>query len=473
MIYIKLAKFHSVVLLFSLIGLFIIYRENLHQFPEAHALINVNRQILFTFVPVVIVVYLIALWFVIWTDEHIGKVMEKISGLENSFSFSQGLKLAYQPDEWTKIEATLEKAEEAIVKQFNELEIEHQKIKTMLSTINDGILALDRGHNLLFFNEQFRRYPILQENILKNGTVGQDLRHGFLQEEILEAYQNALQYSKFSELKQWNLIGQNGVSLFFDIVINPLKDSQGKVVGALGVFHDVTEHKLAEQMRVDFVANVSHEVRTPLTSIKGYTQLLKGNIEKIPEDLHDFVEKILMNSERVTSLFSDLLDLSVIESHVKVPVEDVDVKTIIQAQIHNLKPILEKKKIEVTHELSSEYLFANKRLLEQVVTNLIDNAVRYCPMGSLIIVKTEVTNEMYRFSFKDNGPGIAPEHQKRIFERFFRIDNTREQHEKGTGIGLSLVKHIVQKHKGMIWVEGEKGFGATFIFEIPRNLEEL
>ena len=470
MIYFKLAKFHSIVLLFALIGLFIIYRENLQTFPEAHVLIGLNRQILFTFVPFVILGYLVALWVMIWNDDHIGKVMEKISGLEKGFKLSQGLKLAYQPDEWTKIEATLEKAEEAIVKQFNELEIEHQKIKTILTSINDGILAIDRSQHLLFFNEQFKRYPILNEIVLKNENQSQDLRRNFLQEEILEAFQSTLQDSKIHELKQWKLIGFKSETLFLDIVINPLKDSQGKVIGALGVFHDVTEHKLTEQMRVDFVANVSHEVRTPLTSIKGYTQLLKGNKDKIPEDMHDFVDKILLNSERMTNLFSDLLDLSVIESHRSIPVDEMEVKTSIQNQIQNLKPILEKKNIKILSQLSDSHLMANKRLIEQVVTNLIDNAVRYCPEGSSIEIETTVNNDIYRFSFKDNGPGIAPEHQKRIFERFFRIDNTREQHEKGTGIGLSLVKHIIQKHQGQIWVESELGKGASFIFEIPMNL---
>lgn len=454
MIYIKLAKFHSVILLFSVIALFILFKENLLPGTNPDVVVSLNRIILFKFIPFIIFIYLIALWVVIKNDEHIGNVIGKISNLESNFTLAERLKLFYQNDEWTKIEATLEKAEEESLKQLSDLELENEKVKNILATITDGILAIDQNQKVLFTNQQLKQKNVLSYPEIKN------------------AYQAALTESRPTRIKDIKIIASNNEPIYFDIVIAPLKDSTGKVFGALGVFHDVTENKLAEQMRVDFVANVSHEVRTPLTSIKGYSQLLKGNEKEIPQEFHEYVDKILANSDRMISLFSDLLDLSVIEAHAQIQTEKVDPKSLIEFSIENVKPTLEKKNISVKLDLVNHALFANKRLLEQVVVNLIDNALRYSPMGSTIFITTKLNERKYRFEFKDQGPGIDKIHHKRIFERFYRIETTRDQHEKGTGIGLSLVKHIIQKHQGNIWVESEVGHGANFIFEIP-PLEEV
>jgi two-component system phosphate regulon sensor histidine kinase PhoR len=470
LIYIKLAKFHSLVLTIALVGLFILFREHFKSFSELHITIESQRTALLKYVPLVILIYLLALWILIKTDQHIGKVMAKISDLSDGFNLSEGLKLTNQTDEWTKIEKTLEKAEEAIQEQYNELEIEHEKVKGILSTISDAILALDKRFQLLFFNEQFKNLEVISSEYFQ-GSHQRNLRHAFFDPELTEAYHQCLYFGNTSILKEYKIVHNHKETSFVDITIKPLKDHKGDIVGALGVFHDVTEHKLAEQMRVDFVANISHEVRTPLTSIKGYTQLLKGNKNQIPLELHEYIDRILNNSEHVINLFNDLLSLSVIESHSKIQMEEFDLRQAIESIVQNCETITLKKQIQVELALVDHPLTANRRLLEQVITNLIDNSVRYCPEKSIIKISSFIHDQVYRIEVSDNGPGIAKEHQKRIFERFFRVDNSRELHEKGTGIGLSLVKHIIQKHHGLIWVDSELGHGSTFIIEIPLNLK--
>jgi two-component system phosphate regulon sensor histidine kinase PhoR len=235
--------------------------------------------------------------------------------------------------------------------------------------------------------------------------------------------------------------------------------------------------KRAEKMRIDFVANVSHELRTPLTSIKGYTETLIEDLAQGRAADPEFLNIILKNSNRLLSLINDLLDLSAIESgadHLHPAL--IDLKEFSGTVLDALQHSAEKKNTELTLEVKTPQLIADPKRTEQVLVNLVENAIKYCPMDSKVrITWEEASNDQGReilLKVSDNGPGIPEKHLDRLFERFYRIDKGRSREMGGTGLGLSIVKHILQRHHGSIEVESALGRGTTFTcrFPNPRTL---
>ncbi len=226
--------------------------------------------------------------------------------------------------------------------------------------------------------------------------------------------------------------------------------------------------KKAEKMRIDFVANVSHELRTPLTSIKGYTETLLQDLEEGRELDPEFLKIILKNSNRLLALINDLLDLSAIESGAdELHPADINLHEMTEHVVKHLITIADKKHTKVQVNVETDALVADPKRLEQVLTNLIDNAIKYCPNHSVITVtwKAEAGQIVLRVS--DNGPGIAAKSLDRLFERFYRLDKGRSREMGGTGLGLSIVKHIMQRHNGSVEVESTLGQGTTFICHFP------
>jgi len=262
---------------------------------------------------------------------------------------------------------------------------------------------------------------------------------------------------------------------FFDVKVNPVIDQKGEVFGAVGVFHDVTERKLAEQMREDFVANVSHEIRTPLTAIKGFAQVIRDTPPEKMDTVRPFFDKLESNADRLTNLFNDILQLSLIESKLKVSKETVIPQEITDAVITNVKQSYLNKHITIETHYDLDKIWVNPPFLEQVLTNLIDNAHKYTPTGGHIKIEwTKSKNPEKKekwdiLKVTDSGIGIPKEHHARLFERFYRVDYSRSREMGGTGLGLAIVKHIVQIHNGKIAVESKEGEGTTFIIKIPSH----
>ena len=339
---------------------------------------------------------------------------------------------------------------------------ENEKIGTILESIFDDIIAIDNFETILFYNSNFKR------NFMRpkpESELSPRLWHVFQDQKLLEAFRSVLKNGEALNLKNLTTISINTPGRYFDLAITPLRNPNGTIIGALGVFYDVTEFKLTEQMRVDFVANVSHEIRTPLTSIKGYVQILQGQKDKINPDFHLFLDKIISNTERMISLFNDLLNLSVIESGNLPVIGPLNFRELVDSVSSNIKTNYPDKKIEFLTIINQEFIRADQRLMEQVLSNLIDNACKYSGHEIQIEISSESKNNNSIIKIKDNGPGIAQEHLQRIFERFYRIDSSREV-SRGTGLGLSIVKHIISKHSGKIWAESD-GKGTTFIIELP------
>lgn len=429
-------------------------KENLSRF---------DRILFLRILPLSFAAYILFVVFFYLSTKPLGIILSKVKKYKDDIPFNKNIRLLYQRDEWAAIVEALNEADEKLKIQAQEARAENDKSKVILESINDDILAVDKFETILFYNSKFKN-DFLKEN--SDSQIHPKLWHTFEDELLLQSFRTVLTSGRPISLKRMNFPNSHRPERFFDITITPLTSSDGNVTGALGVFYDITEFKLSEQMRVDFVANVSHEIRTPLTSIKGYTQILQSQSDKIDQSLHVFLDKIIGNTERMISLFNDLLNLSVLESRNLHTLEDLDLPQIVETVAENIKTNYPEKEITISADLSLISVKGDDRLMEQVISNLMDNACKYSTSNTINIkVSSFIKNNKGLITISDNGPGISKEHLQRIFERFYRVDSSREV-TRGTGLGLSIVKHIINKHRGRIWAESD-GHGTTFLIELP------
>ncbi|HRJ46319.1 MAG TPA: ATP-binding protein [Opitutaceae bacterium] len=242
---------------------------------------------------------------------------------------------------------------------------------------------------------------------------------------------------------------------------------------ALFVLHDISHQRKLEAVRRDFVANVSHELRTPLSVIKGYIETLVDGHHDMPAgDRERFLRTIQRHTERLNSLLEDLLTLSRLESvNPGLQRETVPFAKIIAevAEDYRTRPAAGDRRVDCTVDPATGSLWIDASKITQVLENLLDNALKYTPKGAVITVSAEPRAGEVVVCVRDNGPGIPPEDQPHIFERFYRVDKGRSREKGGTGLGLSIVKHIVQLHGGRVWVESQLGQGTAFYFSLPRR----
>jgi two-component system phosphate regulon sensor histidine kinase PhoR len=245
-------------------------------------------------------------------------------------------------------------------------------------------------------------------------------------------------------------------------------------VGLVAVFHDVTEIRRLEQVRRDFVANASHELRTPVAAIQGYTETLLGGALGDVEHSKEFIEAAHRHAERMGRLISDLLDLSRIESR-EYPLEmrELALEAALSAALDAVAPgaAAKRQRLEVAKEVGPCRIVGDLRAVEQVLTNLLDNAVKYTPDGGRISVGACSGKDVVKIWVNDTGPGIPADRRERIFERFYRIDAGRSRELGGTGLGLSIVRHLVKGMGGQAGVDSAPGGGASFWFTLPAPVE--
>lgn len=421
-----------------------------------------DRVLFQRIVPIAFLSYVLFLILFYFMTKPLANIINRVRQFNVDIPFNRNLQLLYKRDDWLTLQETLDEADTKLKDQVDKIKNENEKISAILESIYDKIIAIDNYESVLFYNTKF------QSAFMQKGTheLVPKIWHSISEEDVLEAFRSVLKNGQTISLKSLKFKNSQKPENFYDLTITPLRSAQGQITGALGVFYDVTEFKLTEQMRVDFVANVSHEIRTPLTSIKGYTQVLEGQKSKIPEELHGFMEKIIANTERMISLFNDLLNLSVIESKYEMRPEVLNLPELLEEVVQNISTNYPSKKLSVGYDFKLTSIRGDRRMMEQVFSNLLDNACKYSHQDITVEFSTREENQKAFISVRDNGPGISKEHLQRIFERFYRVDSSREV-SRGTGLGLSIVKHIVTKHGGKIWAESEGSEGTTFFVELP------
>jgi two-component system, OmpR family, phosphate regulon sensor histidine kinase PhoR len=256
----------------------------------------------------------------------------------------------------------------------------------------------------------------------------------------------------------------------FIIYSAPILNDEKEMQGVALLFHDITELKNLEDMRKDFVANVSHELKTPMTSIKGFAEtLLDGALEN-KEISEKFLGIILKETDRLQQLLQDLLELSKLEREdIQLVFSNVPLKDIAEESILMLKSKAEEKEIVISSTIDGNTIaVVDQARVKQVFLNLLNNAIAYTPEGGKISISLKENEKNITFKIQDTGIGIAKSQIPRIFERFYRIDKARSRQSGGTGLGLAIVKHIVEAHHGKIKVVTEEGKGTTFIISFPK-----
>jgi two-component system phosphate regulon sensor histidine kinase PhoR len=250
-----------------------------------------------------------------------------------------------------------------------------------------------------------------------------------------------------------------------------LRGAQGQEIGALIVLNDVTRLRRLETLRRDFVANVSHELKTPITAIKGFVETLLDGAVDDPENAQRFLQIITRQADRLNAIIDDLLDLSRIEQEAEkggIPLVRGALRPVLEAAVQACSLNAREKSLAMVLHCSGELAAQiNAPLLEQAVVNLLTNAIKYSEPAGRIVVDACQFGDKVMVKVQDWGCGISPEHLPRLFERFYRVDKARSRKQGGTGLGLAIVKHIVQSHGGEVVVHSTPGQGSTFTLMLP------
>lgn len=355
----------------------------------------------------------------------------------------------------------------ATLETIEELRAQRDELSTLVAGITDAILAIDLEEEPLFYNSQFA--VLVGPGSFRDGRA--KLVELVRDPDILNAFRFCLQEGKVFNLKAVPFV-HNDRKKFFSLNVSPLKHPDRSVYGAVGIFHDVTELKLAEQMRIDFVANVSHELRTPLTAIKGYTDTIIEDLKSGRPVENSFMNVISRNTERLMALVRDLLDLSTMDSGIDyLSKEKIATEELTDRILSQMRSSIEAKGQKIETQIGTSFVLADMKRIEQVFVNLLDNASKYTPSGGVIRVVWELEDATgdTLLRVEDTGPGISPEHHDRLFERFYRVQKDRSRDTGGTGLGLAIVKNIMQRHGGAVWVQSEMGRGSRFTCQFPNE----
>ena len=248
-------------------------------------------------------------------------------------------------------------------------------------------------------------------------------------------------------------------------------ESDGKVVGAVLLAFDMTAQAFAESRRREFTANVSHELKTPLQGIIGSAELLENGMVK-SEDIPRFVGHIRAEAQRLVTLIGDIIRLSELDEGGELPTETVELLPLAQEAAENLRTAAEQKNVRITVSGESVRVTGVRRLLYEVIYNLCDNAIKYNVEGGRVELRVAAEGENACLTVCDTGIGIPPEHQGRVFERFYRVDKSHSKESGGTGLGLSIVKHAVAYHHGTVTLKSEVGRGTEITVRLPRGTQE-
>ena len=330
---------------------------------------------------------------------------------------------------------------------------EREKLNYVLENIAQGIVAINKNKDIFFINQFAVELLNMHDNEVKN------LNEIIKDKSIVDKIDNAMKLNRFSkfDIKERNM----------DIEINVIPILNNKNISALIKFEDVTDIRKIEIEKQDFFINASHELKTPLTSILGYSELLismnaKDKKEDKKEDKKtDFIKRINSEALRMKELVLNMLTLSRMEANWQETIDEkIDIKDIVLNVFESNRIKSEKKNINIDLEIESAIIIANKEKITEVVNNLVDNAIKYTDEGGNIKISLKNNGDKATFIVKDNGCGIENKYLNRIFERFFRVKNEKYLKVQGTGLGLTIVKNICAHYNADIYIESEKDIGT-------------
>ena len=360
-------------------------------------------------------------------------------------------------EELSPLLSRINKQRAQITEQLSELHRRTDEFEQITGNMKEGLVLIDKGENIVSMNPAAKEIFSVTEDCTGKSFITVD-RSRKLNAAIKSAFE-----SGHGEIH----MEKSGLTYQLDI---SRIDSEGSAFGAVILAFDITEHENAEKVRREFTANVSHELKTPLQGIIGSAELIENGMVK-QEDMPRFVGHIRTEAQRLVNLVNDIIRLSQLDEGVSLPKEKVDLLAVAAEAVNDLASAAAEKRVALSVEGESVFVSGVKRLLYEVIYNLGENAVKYNVENGSVLVSVAAKDNSAVLTVSDSGIGIAPEHQSRIFERFYRVDKSHSKASGGTGLGLSIVKHAVLQQNGKIELESELGKGTTVRITFPKAAE--
>ncbi|MEX0941813.1 MAG: ATP-binding protein [Pseudomonadales bacterium] len=364
-------------------------------------------------------------------------------------------------DELGRLAIVLNELARETQERIEALTSSRNQLAAILSGLTEGVIAVDPGQRILHINERAREML----GVTRREPLKRSLSEVVKVIEISQAVDTC-----FAERSTVNTpVKFGGKTLDLTVVLLPGLDGTA-VAGAIVILQDITEIRRLEQVRNDFVANASHELKTPISAIRGFAETIIDDPQMPADVMERFMERIRSQATRLDNIVQDLIHLSRFDSHVRTTsMHRIDLTAVLR-KVYQLKAEdANDAAVQLTLDIGDQPLIAEgeTEALEQMVSNLVDNAIKYTHAGGEVTLRLRVMDATAVIEVEDSGIGIPVEEQQRIFERFYRVDRARSREKGGTGLGLAIVKHIAQSHKGRVTVTSKVNQGSTFKVEIP------
>ncbi|MFH2060569.1 MAG: ATP-binding protein [Pseudomonadota bacterium] len=368
-------------------------------------------------------------------------------------------------EELSELAITMNRMAQNLDEKIKEFKNRSMELEAVHTSMQEGVIAIDKDERIITVNSAAARIFDFPPARLKTRYILEVARNVEFQSFIQRALAT-------HEPVEDDIVIKKGEDLILNIHSTALYDTNRLRMGTLIIFHDITRIRRLETMHKDFAANVSHELKTPLTTIKGFIETLQEMlVSKDTEQSEHFLRIIDKNVNRMIDLINDLLALSKLErlEGTDIRFEQQPLLSLIQAAVNACRPGIQEKKIILSVDCSQDLIVkVDPVLMEQAFINLVDNAVKYSSEGSCVNINARSNETSIDINIQDQGRGIDQDHLPKIFNRFYRVDKARSRHEGGTGLGLAIVKHIVHYHQGTINVESVKDQGTSFIIRLNR-----
>jgi PAS domain S-box-containing protein len=342
---------------------------------------------------------------------------------------------------------------------FSAAEHDRRNLATIVNSTPDAVIVTDPHHRVLLLNPAAQHAFDLIDKPVAGRALAEVLPNAGLAQMMMNS-QGPVATGEFEAV--------TGRILYASV--SPIVGVEGEVQGRVCVLRDVTHFKEVDMMKSEFVATVSHDLRAPLTFMRGYATMMPM-VGTLNDKQKEFADKIIAGIEQMTKLIDDLLDLGRIEAGVGLATEPCRLDDIVHGIVDTLAPVASNKGLALDVDVPANLplMSGDPTLLRQAITNLLDNAIKYTPGGGQVRVRLIADNGKFRVAVSDSGMGIAPADQAHLFEKFFRVKQRGSSHVKGSGLGLAIVKSVAERHGGRVWVDSKLGKGSTFYLEVPRD----
>lgn len=357
-------------------------------------------------------------------------------------------------DSFSKLAITLNSMSIKIQRHIDSLTAERNEKEAILESLVEGVIAVDQNMLVTYANSMAKKF-------IEKDPTGQNFSAS--QQPQSYALLTSCQQEKRPLTENISLLKENA-KIYLDIVAAPKGDSSGAIL----VMQDKSPHYKLLEMRKDFIANASHELKTPITIIRGFAEILNDNPSLPSQTVHEMTQKIVNNCQRMTQLIRDLLTLSDIDNIPLSRLENCDLYAMVEQCVNTVHELFPDATIDIRQSSDEEVVVTvDPSLMELAITNLLENAAKYSSPPAQITVLLQKEGDKIKLSVADNGIGIPKPDIEHIFERFYTVDKAHSQKMGGSGLGLSIVQNIVHKHFGQISLESELGKGTTFIIILP------